>query len=161
MTQHKTSMAELVDDFWNFLTEVDKWKVIGSVSITFLTIVLIRRMARKRNVMGRLRKKQKQLQEARSRLRDRVRTYPPLSHLKELDALQVQQRLQANEMTPLEALRLYQKRMVDALESNCICEIIEEAEAVAMSVSADVQSPIRGMPVSLKECTEVAGYDSP
>uniref|UniRef100_A0A5K3G1E1 Small integral membrane protein 15 n=1 Tax=Mesocestoides corti TaxID=53468 RepID=A0A5K3G1E1_MESCO len=73
-------MIKLVDNIWNFLTEVDKWTVIGSASITFLTIVLIRRMARKRNVMSRLRKKQKQLQEARSRLRDRVRTYPPLSH---------------------------------------------------------------------------------
>uniref|UniRef100_A0A5K3FYT1 Transmembrane protein n=1 Tax=Mesocestoides corti TaxID=53468 RepID=A0A5K3FYT1_MESCO len=107
-------MTGLVDNVWNFPAEVDKWKLIRSTFLLFLTLVLIRFIVRKRSVMSRIKKKQEHLQEARSRLRDRVRTCPPLSHLDKLDAPQVQQRLQANEMTSLEALRLYQKRVVDA-----------------------------------------------
>ncbi|KAM7539742.1 hypothetical protein Aperf_G00000025190 [Anoplocephala perfoliata] len=107
----------------------------------------------------RLCRKRKLLDEARTRLRKRVEADPPTPELNHFSAIEIQGQLLRNELTPLQALRVYQKKVLDILHCNGVCDIIEEAEEVAKSISSNITSPIRGMPVSIKEHIAIAGYD--
>ncbi|KAM7541068.1 hypothetical protein Aperf_G00000024991 [Anoplocephala perfoliata] len=96
-------------------------------------------------VRRRLCKKRKLLDEARDRLRELMEIDPASPELNLISAIEIQSQLQRNGLSPLQALRLYQKKVLDALLFNGVCDIIEDAEETVKSVSPDVVSPIRGM----------------
>lgn len=139
---------------------MQSWEIFGSIILIYFTFQLFQRILLRRKLRHLLAAKQELLQEARARLRDRVQADPPPSTLKDLSALEIHDRLQFQEITPFEALRIYQKKVVDVLDSNCICDVIEEAEATAKSIDSNFHSPIRGLPVSVKENIAIGGYDS-
>nr|CDS15035.1 fatty acid amide hydrolase 1 [Echinococcus granulosus] len=155
-----STLEDFVSEFIAAWKRVQLWEIFGSIVLIYFTFRLLRRILLRRKVRRLLAEKQELLQEARARLLDRVQGDPPASTLKDLSALEIHDRLQFQEMTPFEALRIYQKRVVDVLGSNCVCDVIEEAEATAKSIDSNFHSPIRGLPVSVKENIAIAGYDS-
>nr|CDS26050.1 fatty acid amide hydrolase 1 [Hymenolepis microstoma] len=117
--------------------------------------VILRAKLRKRCCL-----KRKLLKEARQQLLKRVEDDPPSPELGDVSAIEIQHKLQKNIITPFQALRVYQKRVLDVLDCNGVCDIIEEAEESAKLISPKIKSPIWGMPVSIKENIAIAGYDS-
>lgn len=115
---------------------------------------------RKLGLRDRLAKKKKLLDDARASLQVRVASDPPSPAFDNLSALEIQVKLQKNEMTALEALRVYQKKIIDTLDCHAICDVIVDAEEAAKSIDPKCTSPIRGLPVSIKENIAIAGYDS-
>ena len=114
----------------------------------------------KRALRNRLAEKQKNLRVARARLQDRVASDPPPPAFEHLSAIEIQAKLQSGELTPFEALRIYQKKIIDVLDCHAICDVIEEAEIATKSIDAECNSTIRGLPVSIKENIAIAGYDA-
>ncbi|VDO06393.1 unnamed protein product [Rodentolepis nana] len=104
--------------------------------------------------------KRKLLKEARHQLFKRVEDDPPSPELIGVSAIEIQHQLQQSVITPFQALRVYQKKVLDVLDCNGVCDIIEEAEESAKLISPKIRSPICGMPVSVKENIAIAGYDS-
>ncbi|VDM22845.1 unnamed protein product [Hydatigera taeniaeformis] len=149
-----------LSEFVTACKRVQSWEIFGSIVLIYFSFQLFQRIILQRKFRVLLAEKQKLLLEARTRLQDRVQTDPLSSTLKDLSALEIHNRLQYQKITPFEALRVYQRRVVDVLDSNCICDVIEEAEASAQSIDLNFHSPIRGLPVSVKENIAIGGYDS-
>ena len=126
----------------------------------YLTYTILKRTVGKRRLRKRLAKKRKVIDDARARFQDRVASDPPSSAFRDFSAVEIQAKLQSKEMTAFEALRVYQKKMIDTLDCHGVCDVIEEAEAAAKSIDPECSSPIRGLPVSIKENIAIAGYDA-
>ncbi|VDL14618.1 unnamed protein product [Hymenolepis diminuta] len=139
---------------------VTSWNFLSTILFVYLSAALMKRVILRAKLRKRCRVKRKLLSEARDQLRERVTADPPSPELSVISAIEIQQQLQQNVITPLQALRVYQKKVLDVLDCNGVCDIIEEAEETAKSVSPNIKSPIRGMPVSIKENISIAGYDS-
>ncbi|KAM7539544.1 hypothetical protein Aperf_G00000025176 [Anoplocephala perfoliata] len=138
---------------------MQSWDVMETILIVLLSAILMHEIVMRSKMRRRLSKKRKLLDEARTRFCQRIEADPPNPELSQASAIEIQDQLQRNEITPLQALRVYQKRLLDVLHCNGVCDIIEEAEDVAKSISPNLTSPIRGMPVSIKENISIAGYD--
>ncbi|KAL5112088.1 Fatty acid amide hydrolase 1 [Taenia crassiceps] len=160
MNMTDSSSEDFIAGFIAACKRVRSWEVFGSIILIYFTFHLFQRILMRRKFRRVLTEKQELLQEARARLIDRVQADPPPSTLKDLSALEVHDLLQFQEITPFEALRVYQKKVVNVLDSNCICDVIEEAEATAKSIDSNFHSPLRGLPVSVKENIAVGGYDA-
>lgn len=65
-------------------------------------------------------------------------------------------------LAPTHVLQAYGKRCVAAHEAtNCLADVFfEEAERGAAAPSSSARRPLHGVPVSVKDCIDVAGHDS-
>ncbi|KAM7540556.1 hypothetical protein Aperf_G00000025161 [Anoplocephala perfoliata] len=158
-TSTDSFLEEFIPRFMKVWQRMQSWDVLGTVFLVILSVIMMRMVLVRGKIRRHLRRKRKLLDEARVRLRERVEADPPNPELSQASAIEIQDQLQRNDITPLQALRVYQKRLLDVLHCNGVCDIIEEAEDVAKSISPNLTSPIRGMPVSIKENISIAGYD--
>ncbi|XP_059095221.1 fatty acid amide hydrolase 1-like [Tigriopus californicus] len=80
----------------------------------------------------------------------------PLEHL--LD------QLKGGQLKPIQVLEAFQARALEVTEEhNCVCDFITEARDWALaleSVPGDQRGPLYGLPMSIKECYFVKGYDA-
>ncbi|VDP70484.1 unnamed protein product [Echinostoma caproni] len=85
----------------------------------------------------------------------------------ELDLDQLETRLRNKSLTPLQVLHAFQAKVLrlhDTLGNSGMCEFIREAEQEATDLTnnprlSSEQSPLYGIPISLKELCAVKGYD--
>ncbi|TBU28525.1 amidase signature enzyme [Dichomitus squalens] len=69
---------------------------------------------------------------------------------------------QKNAVTPQEVLGAYGKRCLLAHEAtNCLADIfLDEAEPSASSIASSADRPLLGVPITLKDCIDIAGHDT-
>lgn len=138
------------------------WALVSTSSLGYILFHLLLGFWKRQSLRKRLSEKHQQLEKARAAFCDRVTKEPPPTeqhiNLLPLDVLRL---LRTGQMTPTDALRLYQRRTMELLSFNCVTDIIEEAEDTACRLpTGDPLSPIHGLPVSIKENICIKGYDA-
>ena len=81
-----------------------------------------------------------------------------------LEIEELLQKLKSNELDPVAVLEAYQARALEAHhETNCVVDWILEARNQALElrrIPVDHRGPFHGLPISVKECFFVKGYDA-
>ncbi|CAL8108384.1 unnamed protein product [Calicophoron daubneyi] len=100
-------------------------------------------------------------------LKGQPQSVDELRKFSDLDLDEMRQKLDKNEITPLQLLRAFQTKALELYhEGNSgICEFIKEAHAQVndLTISWDPgreKAPLYGIPISVKELVSCAGYDT-
>jgi len=125
---------------------------------------------RKRQCRQKISKKQKQMERRREILKERIADRdgnllnPERERILSYDVTELVEKLRADELDPSLVLEAYQaKALVVNEKINAVCDFIFEATEWAQnlkSVPKDQRGPLYGLPISVKECFFVKGYDS-
>jgi len=129
---------------------------------------VIRRVRRKR-IREKMKKKREQVRASKEALEQRllvdgVLVTPAREEILALQITALLERLRSGALDVEEVLAAYQaKTLAVDKDINAVCEMITEASDWASHLSTlprDKRGPLYGLPVSIKECFFVAGYDT-
>ncbi|KHJ90864.1 hypothetical protein OESDEN_09281 [Oesophagostomum dentatum] len=134
----------------------------------YLAYLYIRRQQRQQKLQEVIERRRRERDESLELARKSAALLDPELRAK-IEALSFQQlrgKLQSGEVSCIDALRTYQWKGIKAHEqTNCATMFIKEAEQWAIEWDNKAKTPgfvkpaFFGVPISLKECTPLAGYD--
>lgn len=138
-------------------------QLMFGLGFSFIVIKFSHILLRRRELSIILVKKHALLKNVRESVLECLPHDAKLALLCDLSTRELGQKLRAGEISPKEILSACQRRTADLLPQNCVAEVILEASAIAekMSNVQPTDSPLFGIPVSIKEHISVAGYDGP
>lgn len=163
LAQYGSTVQKFAETNWKEL-------LIGGVSVYFLYNRTKAYLQKRRN-MQKITVKRAKIEEKKRQLK-RILTDNSTGEMMTLEretilALHINElllKLRSGDLDPLAVLEAFQARALEATDStNCVVDFLLEARHVAMdlrNLSEHDRGPLHGLPISVKECYYVKGYDA-
>nr|VZI18209.1 unnamed protein product [Spirometra erinaceieuropaei] len=148
-----------------------QWLVGGYMQIVYVTIILSwitikawLKLTKRKELLKKLEQKQEEIKGRREKLRELLAQTPDsIVSLTDLELTRVIRAFNAEEITPVELLKAYQKQALKLEAHGCLAEPISEAYGRALNQGwldeADTRGKLWGIPVSLKESFSIKDHD--
>ncbi|XP_052095457.1 vitamin D3 hydroxylase-associated protein-like [Mytilus californianus] len=154
---------------WDSESPKEKKIVIGVIAGSYLSYragKILHHYYKKYENNQKIKRKQEECRESKEKLKEFLMekkiSKEAVQRIVSLPFKDLQTELQSGKITAVEVLHAYQIKAleVDKL-TNCITEVIWEAEEIALSrdLNANKKGPLHGIPISLKESFMIPGYD--